>query len=233
MALLLELTPDPVRKAINRWRFENFQKGKTSKRSSIAAFDYYECIFVHIPKTGGISVNDALWGNPGGVHKTMTDYSRIFSKPTLEAYFKFTFVRNPWDRLVSAYTFLKAGGMHADDARWAEQHLKPFTDFEQFVIQGINRENIQKGLHFIPQTDFLKLDGELAVDFIGHMEDFQNDFNHVKHKLGVPEAELPHKNKSGRSDYRKYYNAETAEIVARVYAEDIRLLNYTFDGELH
>jgi hypothetical protein len=228
MALIQQWMPDGLRKHINIWRFENFQKGKTSNRSSLAAFDYYQCIFIHIPKTGGISVNDALWGNPGGVHKTIGDYARIFSEETLEAYFKFTFVRNPWDRLVSAYTFLKAGGQHDRDAGWAAAHLSGLDDFESFVRQWLTEENIYRGIHFIPQTAFLKLHGELKVDFIGKLENMAEDFEFVKQKLGIPEARLAHKNRSARQNYHQYYTQETREIVASVYSEDIELLDYSF-----
>lgn len=229
MPLLLELTPDPLRRAVNRWRFERFQKGRQRERSSIAAFDYYRCIYVHIPKTGGISVNDALWGNPGGVHKSMEEYARIFSASTLQEYFKFTFVRNPWDRLVSAWFFLKAGGHHAADARWAERHLGAYNDFDAFVMNWLTPENARAALHFRPQTDFLKLNGKIAVDFIGKMERFAEDFDYVKHRIGRDDAELPHKNRSKREDYHGYYNEATRKRVATVYAEDIALLDYSFD----
>jgi hypothetical protein len=229
MALILELTPDVIRRKVNVWRFEHFQKGRHLEKSSIAAFDYYKCIFVHIPKTGGVSVNDALWGNPGGVHKSMEEYARIFSRKTLEQYYKFAFVRNPWDRLVSAYAFLKTGGLHKRDARWAKRQQLDFDNFERFVMEWVSRDNICKGIHFIPQTAFLTLDGKIAVDFIGRFENFQSDFEFIKDKLVIPEATLEHRNRSVRKDYKAYYTAETRQKVAEVYADDIRILGYAFE----
>jgi len=228
MAILLEIMPDGIRQKWNRWHFRNFQLDKKMERSSIAAFDYYKCIYVHIPKTGGISVNDALWGNPGGVHKTMEQYARIFSPQTLEEYFKFAIVRNPWDRLVSAFFFLKDGGKHSRDAKWAEDHLSSFDEFEDFVLNWLNEENIHKGIHFIPQADFLKLNGSIKVDFIGSLESIEEDFDHIKQKIGLENARLPHKNRSARADYRTYYTEETKNKVAKLYAEDIALKNYHF-----
>jgi len=230
MAIILKILPDKIRKPLNRWRFEKFQMGRELKGSSIAAFDYYKCIFVHLPKTGGISVSHGLWGHLTGVHKSMEDYSRIFSDETFNTYYKFTFVRNPWDRLVSAYTFLKAGGLHAKDAKWAEKHLSGLDTFEDFVLNWLNSENIQKGIHLIPQSDFLKIDGQMRMDFIGRFENLQADFDIVKHRIGLPDADLPHKNKSARKDYKSYYtNDSVIEKVAEVYAEDIELLQYSFD----
>ena len=229
MAKLLEWTPDPIRQLVNKWRFKNFQLGRESSSSSIAAFDYYKCIYVHIPKTGGISINDALWGNPGGVHKSIGEYARIFSPQTLEDYFKFTFVRNPWDRLVSAYVFMKSGGQHAADASWAQAHLDGLDDFDSFVRHWVSSQNIYRGIHFIPQADFLKLHGTLAIDFIGRMENIEADFDTVKRQLGLNEAQLAHKNKSARRDYREYYTAKSISIVEEVYREDVELFEYSFD----
>lgn len=225
----MEILPDPVRRRFNTWRYRNFQRNRLSGRSSIAAFDYYKCIYVHIPKTGGISVNDALWGNPGGVHKNMEDYAKIFGRKTLDEYFTFTIVRNPWARLVSAWVFMKAGGQHARDARWAEKHLAGIDDFQIFVQEWVNESNIRKGIHFIPQVDFLKLDGRISVDFIGKLENIRQDFETVKQRIGLPYAQLPHKNKSAHKDFRDYYTAETRDLVAAVYREDIEQLGYSFD----
>lgn len=82
----------------------------TNDGYSLKPFDLYRCIFVHIPKAAGISMSRALFGNFAGNHKSVETYQRIFSKKEFNSYFKFTFVRNPWDRLFSAYIYLKRGG---------------------------------------------------------------------------------------------------------------------------
>lgn len=228
MALLQQMMPDPVRRAVNCWRYEHFQLGRKKSGSSLAAFDYYKCIFVHIPKTGGISVSEALWGHMGGVHKTMEEYRRIFGRDTLNEYFSFTFVRNPWARLVSAWSYLKAGGQHARDKAWAEKYLTPFPDFKSFVSDGLNENGVLNGIHFRPQTDFITLDGKIAVDFIGRQENLKTDFNTVRERIGLHHAELPHRNRSDHKNYREYYDDQTAERVEKIYQQDIVAFNYTY-----
>ena len=76
---------------------------------SLQGFDKHRCIFVHIPKCGGISVGRALFGTYYGNHMNALTYQLIFDKSTYDAYFKFTFVRNPWSRLFSAFHFLRNG----------------------------------------------------------------------------------------------------------------------------
>src|SRR5690625_2614056 len=72
-----------------------------------APFDQYHSIFVHIPKTAGVSVAHSLFEIKTAYHVRVSKYQIIFSQDEYNQYFKFAFVRNPWDRLVSAYRFLK------------------------------------------------------------------------------------------------------------------------------
>lgn len=198
-------------------------------QSSIAAFHYYRCIFVHIPKNAGISVSYALFGNTGGSHRKIRDYQKIFSRRKFKTFYKFTFVRNPWDRLVSTYFFLKQGGLTEKDKQWAEEHIMQYENFETFVLEWLTEENILNSLHFQPQHIFLEdKDGEFAIDFIGRFENLQEDFKKVTTKLNM-ERDLKKTNTSTRAkDYQSYYNSATAEKVKKIYDKDIQLFNYTF-----
>ena len=69
---------------------------------SLRSYDEYKCIFVHVPRTGGVAIAKSLFGNLGGSHISISLYRKVFSD-VFDGYYKFTFVRNPWDRLVSAY----------------------------------------------------------------------------------------------------------------------------------
>ncbi|MFP4354891.1 MAG: sulfotransferase family 2 domain-containing protein [Phycisphaerae bacterium] len=83
---------------------------KAGQKYTFYPFDKYRCIFVHIPKAAGVSVCQTLFGNLAGGHDTIEKYQKVFSWSDYKRYFKFTFVRNPWDRLASAYRFLRKGG---------------------------------------------------------------------------------------------------------------------------
>ena len=71
--------------------------------------DEHRCVFIHIPKAAGTSLTKTLFAAPSR-HLQYTEYERANPKK-FKKYFKFTFVRNPYDRLFSAYSFLKKGGL--------------------------------------------------------------------------------------------------------------------------
>jgi hypothetical protein len=198
-------------------------------QSSIAALDYYKCIFVHIPKNAGLSVCYTLFGNTGGSHRKIIGYKKIFSPKTFRRYYKFTFVRNPWDRLVSTYFFLKKGGLTEKDRIWADSHLGSYSDFDSFVKGWLSEENISNSLHFQHQHRFLEDEkGEIHLDFIGRFENIEADFLTISAKLGI-DKKLKKSNASDRNeDYQFYYNDLTRTIVSEVYEKDIRLFNYKF-----
>ncbi len=197
--------------------------------SSIAALDYYKCIFVHIPKNAGLSVCYTLFGNTGGSHRKIQGYKKIFSPNTFKRYYKFTFVRNPWDRLVSTFFFLKNGGLTEKDKVWAEAHLAEYNDFKDFVKYWLTELNINNSLHFQHQHVFLEDEkGAIAVDFIGRFENIDEDFKTITDKLNIKRT-LKRTNTSNRQkDYRDYYDEETKAIVNEIYKKDIQLFNYEF-----
>ncbi len=198
-------------------------------QSSFAALDYFQCIFVHIPKNAGLSISYTLFGNTGGSHRKIKNYKKIFSPATFKKYYKFTFVRNPWDRLVSTFFFLKNGGLTEKDRIWAEENIALYTDFDSFVKSWLSEENINKSLHFQHQHEFLENEkGEILLDFIGRFETIESDFKIIANTLKIDRT-LKKSNASRRKeDYRSYYNEETKNRVAEVYAKDIQLFNYQF-----
>lgn len=170
----------------------------------------YKCTFVHIPKTGGNSIKQALELR-GEEH----EYVSSLELP----YFSFTFVRNPFDRFVSAYSYLKNGGINENDKRHGDELINKFESFEEFVKNGIPDQQ-----HFKPMSHWI--DGEL--DFIGRVERFQEDFNVICDKIGIPHQRLPHTNKSKHKPYTEYYNEATRQIVAEKYAKDVEYFGYEF-----
>lgn len=182
------------------------------------------CIFIHIPKSAGTSVARALF-DAQSRHVRYLEYEKA-NPWKFRRYFKFTFVRNPWDRLVSTFFFLKSGGLNPLDAAFAEQYLSHYCDFSDFVMQGLNSDEVQHWVHFRPQSWFVcDPGGNLKVDFVGHFETLSEDFGYVARRLGLDRA-LPRSNASNHQHYRTYYDEKTWSVVAKTYQSDIELFGY-------
>lgn len=201
---------------------------------SYSQFDRMKCIFVHIPKCAGVSMCKSLFGNLGGGHQTASHYRLAFDYDEYSNYFKFTVVRNPWDRLVSAFKFLKAGGFNSQDRLWAEKNLAQFHDFESFVLGWVSKENIWNYYHFRPQYHYIcDCRGRLDVDFVAYFETLGEDFKGIVDRLGVSASlEFLNKGASEGANYTDYYNEITKEIVRDVYSRDVELLEYDFNNSL-
>lgn len=238
---LLELLPPRIYLELKRWdykrtRRERFLDQQTRRQVvtedgySYKPFDDTGSIFVHIPKCAGVSMCRALFGGLAGGHTTLEEYLTIFEPKRIRNYFKFTVVRNPWDRVVSSYFFLKSGGFNEKDRLWSEKELAGFSSFDSFVRNWLNRTNIWKWAHFNPQY-FYMLDKreKVHLDFVGLFENLESDFSHISRQLGLGRT-LTRMNKGDHRSYMDYYDATTRRIVAEVYAEDINMLGYTFDN---
>lgn len=199
----------------------------------IPAFDDKSLIFIHVPKAAGSSVSSALFGGNTG-HKPI---SRFYAHDPIKTrnYFSFTFVRNPWDRLWSAYRYFNAvvGQTAHRDHRWATKMLSDNSDFESFVL-GLNQKNyrshIKKYDHFRDQADWVCVDGRLMVDFVGRFETLSSDFSYICQNAGIDVPELKKIRASSNDvNYKHQYSPRLAAIVEDVYRKDIELFGYSFD----
>lgn len=193
----------------------------------------HNCLFIHIPKCAGVAVSHGLFGERTSWHATILDYMLLFPEEDFNRFFKFTFVRNPWDRLVSAYVFLQQGGVNDSDRLWSERYLSQFEDFDHFVTAWVNKKNIENSLHFKPQVQFLCGPRSLRplVDFVGYYENLPNDFATIAARLGIS-ARLAKVNMTAnkRDDYKSYYTDTTTKIVSEAYRDDIAAFGYNFDN---
>ena len=201
---------------------------------SLSCFVETNSLFVHIPKAAGVSVTRALYGCLAGSHYSVAEYKQIFRPSTFEKLFKFSFVRNPYERIFSAFTFLKRGGMNDQDAAYGAQVLGIYPDFERFVMDGLLNDEIRLGGHFNPQSHFLfDAAGTLNdLNFIGRFETLERDFGVVAERVKKGAA-LAHENETGRAKadaYRAAYTPQMIDQVTRLYGAAITSLGYDFDG---
>lgn len=187
--------------------------------------DDLKAIFIHIPKNAGISIEEAIFGRKVGHHR-MIEYC-AFDEKKFKEYYKFTVVRNPFDRLVSAFFFLKAGGRNENDRMWALQNLFEIDSFEEFIDSLKRRKrffkNTMKHLHFLPQYYFLEdFNGNIPLDKTIHFEKLNDGFFEVCNDLNIKGKKLEHKNKSKRSDWNIYYDDNTKDFVYNIYKKDFK-----------
>jgi len=199
-------------------------------------------VFVHIPKSGGTSIVEVLgpfedrarlkwlWRrafprllsprrrsafrlrfqlahtSAVDIRRKVEDYDSLLS---------FGFVRNPWDRHVSMYEYIRQTPSHAMHA-----------DVEVRSFEGYLRSLAERPLG--RQAAWLSDEtGRLIVDRVGRFETLAEDFAHICDDLGIA-FELPHLNQSRREEYRDYYSVRTRDLVAQIDRRDIELFGYSF-----
>lgn len=148
-------------------------------------------------------------------------------------HFKFTFVRNPFDRLVSCYKDKIAGEeipqylmVSAKQAGVEMYPQMPFSEFAKAVCEI--PDHLADG-HFRSQhMTVCGPGGEIMADFAGRFENIVEDFDHVKEKIGAPWLELGERNRKASASYREFYDDETREIVAEKYERDLEAFDYSF-----
>ena len=208
----------------------------------------HKCIFVHIPKTAGTSINSFFY--PGVVFKTREpDYEKLFgwcperklhmqhatAKQLLETglikqehwdeYFKFSFVRNPWDRAYSDYIWLQKFSK-------INGSFKSFINKEKEFKEVLNDNSNPSflGDHLWEQSSFFDLEGKYKVDFIGRFENFNEDVTTILNKLSIDEEFKVFENKGKRkSDYSLFYTNSNKKLVESKYKRDIKYFNYHFE----
>ena len=196
----------------------------------------YKCICVRISKAASTSILLAFKAKRrlfdhsyfNRRHHTIGYYQDTYPQQFKE-YFKFAFVRNPWDRIFSSYRYLRYNRKleFADCSfhDWLYKNEEAINTPGQFLF-GRNREIFIH--HLTDQLDWVVLDGKIAVDFIGRFENLETDFAHVCERLSST-IKLEKRNASTyHTDYRADYTDPMIELVAEWHSRDIEYFKYKF-----
>lgn len=183
------------------------------------------CIFIHVPKAAGTSINQALYGRTLG-HFSAEEIRDNFSGFYHSA-FVFSFVRNPWDRALSAYRFAKAGRTESMGIVNPEKYQIPeFRSFESFLFDWLPKNDLNcADFVFQPQHRFVcDGNGEVITDYIGKVENIDNDIAVVEGKTGRSlKLGQSNKTKTAARYTESYLDQDMIDIVAEHYARDVEL----------
>jgi hypothetical protein len=176
------------------------------------------------PKQLGVRLNPLyeMWESVV-IHARARDAKKELPEDVYNNFYKFAFVRNPWDWQVSMYHFLLK---ETTNIRY--ELIKSMNSFEEYLEWVIRTDNPYPKRATKLQNEMITDDnGNLVVDFVGRYETLAQDFGYVCQILKLP-ISLPHLNQSTHRDYRSYYNVRTKKMVAEYYQADIELFGYTF-----
>lgn len=134
-----------------------------------------------------------------------------------ERYFKFAFIRNPWERLVSEYEFLLNRPSHGRHKR-----VKALDNFSEFIQMQIPRSDAYQ-LNMLCDRK-----GRVLMDFLGKLENLEQDWHHVCEQIGIENQALPRKNVIEHKPYQAYYNKDSVHLVAKHWAREIELFEYSY-----
>jgi hypothetical protein len=200
----------------------------------------HKYVFVAVPKTGTHAVRQALRPHMGAGdmeqvglfvkrqfpiddlakvghgHISLEQLRKFMDPAKFAEYFKFAFVRNPFDRFISYCSFIT-------------RERGAFKTDPQKVMRRVLANPPSEHVLFWPQNTFL-VDGEgkLLTDYVGRVETMQQSFEFIASKIGVPAVQLQKVNATERSAYRDYYDQELIDGVAKLYADDLKLFEYDF-----
>lgn len=200
----------------------------------------YKFIYIHIPKTAGTSIVNAIEAlptrpNPAllvpveykyAKHHKARDMKRLLGDKAWSDYFSFAFIRNPWDLMVSSYNWwLQAGWQYSwlkNDCVRIEQ-MGNFTTFINSLYGQRMINQFQGNL-----SDWVTEDGRVIVSYVARFERLQEDWAEICSRLNVPHQPLPHLNPTKRKPYADYYTPATRRLVADRFKWAIEQYGYEF-----
>lgn len=202
----------------------------------------YNCVFIHIPKTAGSSIRNDFFNQEyiGPYYRFPYKYKHLYS---------FAFVRNPYDRLISAYNFFHIKKQETEHNQNIKLSFDQFLDIVVDSSIGYRECSIHTNIpqfirhHTIPQTDdFHQL---RYAKFIGRYENLENDWQKICKEIGAEYKILGQKNVSKAPKtwynelhekwfpqhykmycYKKYLNNQNLQIINDFFAKDFEVFEY-------
>ena len=186
-------------------------------------------LFLHIPRTGGSLIENKLREKYSqdycgidkmGLSKQHYMLDKLISNKDKNNFFVFTFVRNPFGRILSSYLNWTINNT-PDFDKYIDM-VKIVVENKLYLYKGsINTNDIS---HYIPMTSMI---GNHKLDFIGKFENYENDIkklSEISDMTNLNEIII----KKYNIDYRTFYNERNKKIISELYKDDLKEFNYTF-----
>lgn len=179
--------------------------------------DQLQCILVHIYKTGGTSIERVLrkYTKPQPKHSPAFKMKKRMGAEIWDKYYKFSIVRNPWDKILSSYCY-----------RLQRKFTPSSVTFEKFVMDFNNQEH-QRPFRQTQLSWLTDEEGNFLVDKVLRFEKLTEGWEEVQAQLQI-NIPLPHINKSKHRDYKHYYNKRMKKAVEERFGEDIEAFGYLY-----
>jgi hypothetical protein len=176
-------------------------------------------LFIHIPKTGGVSISKQLYGGLIG-HKGYRYYKKRFSHNQYKDLYKFSTVRHPYNRFISSYTFLQNGGLTTYD-REISKLINSYDNIDSFLQR--NYKTLKRNLHFKSQHNFIFVRYKKQVNDIFKIEELNEYKVFFNLKLNI---DTSHKLNSTIKTKKTKISQESKDILREIYKNDFTLLGY-------
>ncbi len=202
-------------------------------------------IFIHNPKTAGSSMvqkfievfsvenirghkewHEDIKCEIEGIkkHSIASTIKKHFPKQyNWKDYYKFGFVRNPFDACISSYFYWKKR-IEQNDTRRHKAKYRANKIASWTLKEYIHKYKVTQSTFFFNQSN------KLLVDFIGKYENLQQDFNKVMSKINSKDQDytLNHVNKNKHKHYTYYFDKQDIKVFSEKFAKDLELFNYKF-----
>ncbi|MBT4522321.1 MAG: sulfotransferase family 2 domain-containing protein [Halieaceae bacterium] len=198
---------------------------KSTDKFTLIVSDQHRYVWFKVRKCGSTSITEVL-------PKPARDFAtRDYKASDYPGYFKFSFVRNPYDRLLSNY-LNKIKGQRREDIRAGYLKNLDFWEgmsFDDFAYQVCDLPDDKCDRHYKSMHKVFDVEG---VDFIGRLENFTEDMNFVLRAIsGEESTPIPHKNRTQKASYTEYFSDQLRDRVTLRYKADLELFDYSFAQE--
>ncbi len=194
----------------------------SSRRYNITVCHEKKFIWFRVAKVGTRTIYHHLLES--NIHLDAEHPYRLYYPTNFYSdYFKFAFVRNPWDRLVSCWhnKVVDSNYFKFPDAKLTE--MRTFANFVNF-LSGLDIENCDPHLRL--QCRLIDLN---HIDYIGRLESLVSDLSKIFHILGIPLMSIESKNVSSKKNhYHEYFDPALVEKVYQIYRRDIQIFDFDY-----